>query len=38
MTQYLAFATRTTNAGLLQIHKEMEEAALVSGASRLRTM
>lgn len=38
MTQYLAFATRTTNAGLLQIHKELEEAALVSGASRLRTM
>jgi iron(III) transport system permease protein len=38
MTQYLAFATRTTNAGLLQIHKELEEAALVSGASKLRTM
>jgi iron(III) transport system permease protein len=38
MTQYLAFATRTTNAGLLQIHRELEEAALVSGASKLRTM
>jgi iron(III) transport system permease protein len=38
MTQYLAFATRTTNAGLLQIHKELEEAALISGARRLRVM
>jgi iron(III) transport system permease protein len=38
VTQYLAFATRTTNAGLLQIHKELEEAALICGASRLRTL
>ncbi|HWP57949.1 MAG TPA: iron ABC transporter permease [Candidatus Acidoferrales bacterium] len=37
-TQYLAFATRATNAGLLQIHRELEEAASVSGASRLRTI
>jgi iron(III) transport system permease protein len=35
-TQYLAFATRTTNAGLLQIHQELEEAGAVSGATRLR--
>jgi iron(III) transport system permease protein len=37
-TQYLAFATRTTNAGLLQIHQELEEAASASGATRLRTI
>jgi iron(III) transport system permease protein len=34
-TQYLAFATRTTNAGLLQIHQELEEAG---SATRLRTI
>ena len=38
MTQYLAFATRTTNAGLLQIHKELEEAAHICGASQWRTL
>ncbi len=38
MTQYLAFATRTTNAGLLQIHKELEEAARICGASQWRTL
>jgi iron(III) transport system permease protein len=38
VTQYLAFATRTTNAGLLQIHQELEEAASTSGATRLRTL
>ena len=38
MTQYLAFATRTTNAGLLQIHKELEEAARICGAGQWRTM
>jgi iron(III) transport system permease protein len=38
MTQYLAFATRITNAGLLQIHKELEEAAHVCGASQWRTL
>ena len=37
-TQYLAFSTRATNAGLLQIHKELEEAALICGASRFRTL
>jgi iron(III) transport system permease protein len=38
MTQYLAFATRTTNAGLLQIHKELEEAAQICGAGQWRTL
>lgn len=38
ITQYLAFATRTTNAGLLQIHRELEEAALICGASQWRTL
>jgi iron(III) transport system permease protein len=33
MTIYLAFAARTMNAALLQIHKELEDAALVSGAT-----
>jgi iron(III) transport system permease protein len=33
MTIYLAFAARTMNAALMQIHKELEDAALVSGAS-----
>jgi iron(III) transport system permease protein len=36
ITQYIAFATRTTNAAVTQIHKELEEAAEVSGASRVR--
>lgn len=36
--QYLAFATRTTNAALVQVHRELEEAGYVSGASRLATL
>jgi iron(III) transport system permease protein len=36
--QYLAFATRTTNAAVIQIHKELEEAAYTSGATRLITL
>ena len=32
-----AFATRSFNAALLQVHHELEEAALVSGLSMLRT-
>ena len=36
ITQYIAFATRTTNAAITQIHKELEEAGAVSGASQLR--
>ena len=30
---YLAFGTRTMNSAFIQIHKELEDAALVSGAS-----
>ena len=33
----LAFATRAMNGSLLQIHKELEEAAQVAGLSTLRT-
>jgi iron(III) transport system permease protein len=36
ITQYIAFATRTTNAAITQIHKELEDAGEVSGASPLR--
>ena len=32
-----AFATRSFNAALLQVHRELEEAAFVSGLSLLRT-
>jgi iron(III) transport system permease protein len=38
ITQYIAFASRTTNAAITQIHKELEEAGEVSGAGRLRIM
>jgi iron(III) transport system permease protein len=38
VTQYLAFASRTTNAAIAQIHKELEEAGEASGASRLRIL
>jgi iron(III) transport system permease protein len=38
VTQYLAFSTRTTNAAITQIHKELEEAGEASGASRLRIL
>lgn len=33
MTIYLAFGTRTLNGALIQIHKELEDAATVHGAS-----
>ncbi len=33
VTRYMAFSSRTMNAGMLQIHKELEEAAQVSGVS-----
>lgn len=33
----LAFATRALNSSLLQIHRELEEAAFVAGLSTLRT-
>lgn len=32
-----AFATRSFNAALLQVHRELEEAAFVSGLSTVRT-
>ena len=38
ITQYIAFASRTTNAAITQIHRELEEAGEVSGAGRLRIM
>jgi iron(III) transport system permease protein len=37
VTKHLPWATRNTNAGLLQIHKELEEASEASGASWLQT-
>ncbi|MGH7775442.1 MAG: ABC transporter permease [Candidatus Binatia bacterium] len=33
----LAFATRAMNGSLLQVHRELEEAALVAGLSTIRT-
>src|SRR5215510_12301944 len=38
ITQYIAFATRTTNAAITQIHKELEEAGEAAGAGRLRVL
>ena len=38
MTEYLAFATRTTNGGLMQIHSELEEAGAASGARQFTTL
>ncbi len=35
---FIAYGTRSMNAAILQIHKDLEEAAYVSGAARLRTM
>ncbi|MCB1742781.1 MAG: iron ABC transporter permease [Gammaproteobacteria bacterium] len=35
---YIAFGTRTLTAALLQIHEELENAAIVSGASWLTTL
>ncbi len=37
-TEFLAYATRLMNGSLLQIHSEQEEAAAVSGASRLSSI
>jgi iron(III) transport system permease protein len=34
---WLPFATRATNSSLIQIHRELEEAAYVSGLSTFRT-
>ncbi len=33
VTKYLAFGTRTASSAIMQIHKELEEAAAVSGAT-----
>jgi iron(III) transport system permease protein len=35
---FLSYGTRSMNAAILQIHKELEEAAQVSGAPHWRTM
>jgi iron(III) transport system permease protein len=37
-TQYLAYSTRVTNAAIIQIHEELEEAARVSGCTRFTTI
>jgi len=36
--RYLPFGTRTVSAALVQIHRELEEAAWASGATRLTTL
>ena len=38
MTRYLAFATRTSNSAMTQLHRDLEEAARASGATRLTTL
>lgn len=38
LMRYMAFGLQTTRASLQQIHASLEEAALTSGASRLRTL
>ena len=38
VVSYVAYGTRAMNAAILQIHKDLEEAAHVSGAAQLRTM
>lgn len=38
ITQYVAFASRSTHAAITQIHRELEEAGEVSGAGRLRVI
>ena len=38
ITQYVAFTTRTTNAAITQVHKELEEAARISGVGRITTL
>lgn len=36
--KYISFGTRTLNGALIQIHRELEEAAQVTGASNLRIL
>lgn len=38
MVGFMAYGTRSMNAAILQIHKDLEEAAHVSGAPQWRTM
>lgn len=38
VTQYVAFTTRTTNAAIAQVHRELEEAARISGVGRITTL
>jgi len=38
VTTYIAFGTRTTNAVMVQLHRELEEAARTSGAGWWRVM
>ncbi len=38
MVSFMAYGTRAMNAAILQIHKDLEEAAYVSGAKQWRTM
>jgi iron(III) transport system permease protein len=38
VTRYMAFGTRTANSALIQVHKELEEAAYVSGVTPLKTL
>jgi iron(III) transport system permease protein len=37
-TRYIAFASRTANSAMTQIHGELEEAARTSGATRFTTL
>ena len=37
VTHYIAFGTRTINGAMVQVHRELEEASQVSGATWLRT-
>ncbi|MBV8535619.1 MAG: iron ABC transporter permease [Alphaproteobacteria bacterium] len=38
VTQYLPFGSRTMSGVMLQLHPELEEAALTSGAGRIRIL
>jgi iron(III) transport system permease protein len=38
MTQYLAYATRVTNAAIIQIHQELEDAARICGLTRTKAI
>lgn len=38
MTRFITFGTRTANAAMAQLSKELEEAAYISGVGRIRTL